>query len=129
MAEAARLLKVSQSSVWRWIRRGQLKAYRAGQRGVRLKLADVEAALSPVSEEIIPQRIYTSMEDIKRLEPISEERKRYALAIVEKLRRNRARQLEERGGIPFSPSWKLINEARDERTKQIEDTIHPRRDD
>ena len=27
--------------------------------------------------------------------------------------------LAERGGVPFSPSWELINEARDERSRQL----------
>jgi excisionase family DNA binding protein len=36
VAEAAELLKVHKSTIWRWIESGSLPAYRVGRRGVRL---------------------------------------------------------------------------------------------
>ena len=46
--EAARLLRVSRSTVWRWIEAGRLRAYRVGPRNVRIKKEDLEEAVTPV---------------------------------------------------------------------------------
>jgi excisionase family DNA binding protein len=45
--EAARLLRVSQPTIWRWIRSGRLAAVRVGRRAVRIRREDLERALSP----------------------------------------------------------------------------------
>jgi excisionase family DNA binding protein len=47
IAEACAYLKVTRATVYRWIRDGRLKSYRLGERGTRLRRADVEAMLSP----------------------------------------------------------------------------------
>lgn len=46
--EAARLIGVTERTVRTWIATGILPAYRLGPRVVRLKMADVERALTPV---------------------------------------------------------------------------------
>jgi uncharacterized protein (DUF1778 family) len=47
-----------------------------------------------------------------------EERER-GLRALEELERLGQELLEQRGGELFSPSWELINEARDERTREL----------
>lgn len=47
IAEAARRLDVSRSTVWRWIRQGRLRAYRAGQRTIRIRDEDLDAQMTP----------------------------------------------------------------------------------
>ncbi len=42
VSEAAARLEVSISTIWRWIARGDLRAYRVGRRSVRLKRDDVQ---------------------------------------------------------------------------------------
>ena len=46
--EAATYLHVSQSTIWRWIAHGELRAYRIGHRYVRLKRVDVEGVIRPI---------------------------------------------------------------------------------
>jgi len=42
ITEAADMLRVSRTTVWRWIRDGSLPAYRAGPRTIRIREADLE---------------------------------------------------------------------------------------
>jgi excisionase family DNA binding protein len=47
VAQAARLLGVSPSTVWRWIEAEKLAAYRIGPRRIRIREDDLEAAIRP----------------------------------------------------------------------------------
>ena len=118
VAEAATLLRVAPSTIRRWIREGAVPAYRIGQRRVALKRADLAklitpahaggqeaGAMSPAEAQLIP-----------RLTP---DQRRRSLAAVEAAKRLQHELLAERGGKPFSPSWELLNEARDERSRQL----------
>ncbi len=55
VAEAARELEVSPSTIWRWIEAKKLPAYRLGPRSIRIKKQDVVAALRPArgEEEVV----------------------------------------------------------------------------
>src|SRR5688572_30669516 len=44
----ARLLDVSRTTVWRWIKQGRLSAYRIGGRTIRIRRTDVEEMRQPV---------------------------------------------------------------------------------
>lgn len=46
--EAARLLSVSPSTIWRWIKSGKLTAYRVGERSIRISHRDLESVISPI---------------------------------------------------------------------------------
>lgn len=46
VAEAASFLKVSPSTIWRWIDQGVLPAYRIGQRRIRLRRVDLAVDLA-----------------------------------------------------------------------------------
>jgi excisionase family DNA binding protein len=120
VAEAATLLKVSQATVWRWIGRGELPAYRVGQRRVRLRRDDLDRAVTPIARAPEESQVLTSLDEIRALEPISEEKRRRMFAAAEASRRLQAAQLKERGGKRFSPSWELINESRDVRTRELD---------
>jgi excisionase family DNA binding protein len=45
--EAATLLMVSPSTIWRWIGQGELPAYRFGRRRVRVKRIDLNRMIAP----------------------------------------------------------------------------------
>lgn len=53
--EAAKLLKVSVSTVWRWIDSGALPAYRIGQRRIRIKKAELQTIIQPIKTGLIAQ--------------------------------------------------------------------------
>ncbi len=46
--EAARELRVSQATVWRWIKARRLRAYRVGPRRIRIRKQDLGAVVRPV---------------------------------------------------------------------------------
>src|SRR5262245_26394036 len=50
VAQAAKLLGVSPSTVWRWIDARKLPAYRIGPRGIRIREEDLQAAIRPARE-------------------------------------------------------------------------------
>ena len=105
--EAARLLRVSTSTVRRLIASGDLPSYRVGQRTVRLNRRELGRALRPMppSRPIVLQKP-------RKLTP--EEAEAY-LKALEELDEFRERLLESRGGVPFPSSVDLINAGREER--------------
>ena len=51
VTKAAELLKVSKSTLWRWIGQGDLPAYRFGHRRVPIKEDDLDRLLVPTGEK------------------------------------------------------------------------------
>lgn len=52
VAEAARLLDVSPTTIWRWVETSQLPAYRVGPRRIRIRKEDLEKAIQPARREV-----------------------------------------------------------------------------
>ncbi|MCL4545760.1 MAG: helix-turn-helix domain-containing protein [Chloroflexi bacterium] len=116
--EAARLLKVSTSTIWRWINRGELPAYRAGQRRIVLKATEIQHILtagrqrhgeggSTMPEPVIPLSPLTPT-DVARLQA--------AMAQAQAIR---ARILQERHGRLLPSSTELLREQREQRSAQL----------
>jgi excisionase family DNA binding protein len=118
VAEAAALLRVAPSTIRRWIREGDVPAYRIGRRRVALKRTDLTELITPARAGADKEGEMASIERpvIRRLTP--EERQR-GLNAVARLKELQQELLAARGGNPFSPSWELLNEARDERSRQL----------
>jgi excisionase family DNA binding protein len=51
VSEVARKLRVSPSTVWRWIEAGALRAYQVGPRSIRVKREDVASIIKPVRRD------------------------------------------------------------------------------
>jgi excisionase family DNA binding protein len=47
VAQAAKVLDVSPSTIWRWIKAAKLPAYRVGPRKIRIKKADLPIIITP----------------------------------------------------------------------------------
>lgn len=118
VAEAAALLRVAPSTVRRWIREGDVAAYRLGQRRIGLRRGDLASLITPVRKEQERESDDPEAEfgRIRRLTPEEQQR---GLEAMERMKALSDKILAERGGVPFSNSWELINEARDERSRQL----------
>lgn len=133
VAEAAELLHVSQSTIWRWIKQGDLPAYHVGKRHVRIRRADLEQMVQPAMRAVetgtdddtarlyeltrpTPEQIEENRKQVRRL---TEEESQRALQAFERLRELRQEMLHARGGVPFSDSTEIIHQMREERTREL----------
>lgn len=117
VAEAARLLHMHPSSIRRWIDAGELAAQRVGQRRVLIKRAGLEKLVRPVRSS--SAAIEVRPDGTLIIPPLTPEEQRQGLAAVERSRKRHAETLAQRGGEPFPPSWEIINELRDERSRSL----------
>ena len=112
--DAAKLLRVSESTVWRWINQDVLPAYRVGYKRVWLRRSELELLVAPARTK------GGQMAQSKRMQlfPMAPERRRIGDAIA-KARALQAELLAKRGGKPFPESWQDINEARERRPQSL----------
>ena len=112
VAEAARALRVSRPTVWRWVHSGRLPAYRIGGRAIRIRNADLHRLVKPAARTTPQPRV--SQSDLERYivrmgnPELSVEEK------MKRLRKGEETILKRRGGKPFDSSVPLIREAREE---------------
>lgn len=115
VAEAARLLGVSPSTVWRWVDSGKLPALRVGPKAIRIRRADLESAVRENSEGTATRplrmmdRVYTSIEEA--LQPLTDE-EREAMRLTWEI----AERTSLRKKVP-DDSADIIREAREERSR------------
>ncbi len=62
--EVARMLKVSPSTVWRWLEAGDLPAYRVGPRAIRISKQDLDTIITPVRARITGAPVDRKEQDI-----------------------------------------------------------------
>lgn len=117
--EAARLLHVSPSTVWRWVSRRLVPAYRIGPKRVWLKTADLEALVVPARALPAESRHHATQAPTRARPSAAEIARR--LAAVEAARRFQAKLLAERGGRLFDDSAELLHEIRSESTMREHD--------
>jgi excisionase family DNA binding protein len=115
VAEAAQLLRISQSTLWRWIGEARVPAYRMGPKRVWLKRTDLDLLMNPARTE-------RREDDTPRTvgQPLTAVERARRLAAIEKARKFQARVLASRGGKPFGESSELLHEMREERMRQLE---------
>ena len=119
--QAARLLKVSTPTVWRWIKAGKLPALRVGERSVRIKGSDLDRVIRPAGEgRGAPESVgrYRPAILTGPRGPLSDEEAERRLAALERADASRAEQLTRRGGKPYSSSTALVDEAREELSRR-----------
>lgn len=104
--EAARILGVSQSTIWRWIDRGDLPAVRVGRRHVRIRRGDLPNVVRPARPGAFT------------LPPFTEEQRAQRVAAGERLEKLRDELFAKYG--PMGDSVEIIREGREERTRQLD---------
>jgi excisionase family DNA binding protein len=121
VAEAATLVGVSASTIWRWVNQKFLPAYRSGPRKVRLKRADLTKVVTsarPIRETHPDEDVV--IQDVRSIGPLTDQERRDLLAAIEESKRLHAEELARRSGKLFPPSYEIINEMRDERTRELQ---------
>lgn len=118
VAETAKTLKVSLSTVWRWIDSGQLPAYRVGQRRVRLKKDEVTRLITPAREG---KEKGAGMVQKERpaLRSLTRKEQKQALDAIEDAKRLQSEMLARRGGRLFPSSSAILEELREQRTRDL----------
>ena len=117
--EAAEAMRVSTSTIRRRIRCGDLLAYRMGGRRLWVKRADLARLMTPAYAS---DQSDEEDEDDDLDRPLTDEERDRGLAALAALERLSAEILAKRGGVLFTPpAEELIREAREERTRQLDD--------
>ena len=117
VTEAATRLRVAPSTIRRWIREGDLPAYRLGRRRVGLKPVDLDRLVEPVK----PAKFKNQMAIIttKEVPRFTDEERQRGLEIMDELKQMRKADLARRGGRPYPSSTELLAQQREERTRQL----------
>jgi excisionase family DNA binding protein len=117
--EAASLLRVSHSTLWRWLKAGVLPAYRIGGRRVWLRQTDLAGL---VKRAIVTPKEGGSTVRRGRVRErgLADGERQQMMAAVEAAARLQASLLEARGGRLFRPAHEEIAEARRERSASRE---------
>lgn len=118
VGEAAALLRVAPSTIRRWIREGDVPAYRIGRRRVALKRDELSTLITPARPGMGTVSTMTG-EASKVHRRLTPEEKQHALDALARARRHANETQARRGGKLFPPAWEAINEMRDERTRQL----------
>jgi excisionase family DNA binding protein len=116
VAEAAKELDVSPSTVWRWIEARRLPAYRVGARKVRIKKDDLQLVVRPSRA---PEPAAEPPDPYVFVRPSEEELARRR-AVVARVRENRRRR-----SIAPLTSVDLIRQVREEREERIRTWLEP----
>lgn len=119
VAEAAQLLKVSRSTLWRWIDQGKLPAYRFGERRVLIRQEDLKTLITPAREQKGGGMTEIEKDRERLSRPLTKEEQKKALAALEAARQFSAELRRRQGGQRFSDSAEIVREMREERTREL----------
>ena len=123
IAETAKLLKVTPTTVRRYVSAGQLPAFKVG-RGVRIRKEAIEDFLTPV----VPTRPGATTQEeggpMRAIERTSgplrtREEQRQVLAAIEQGKRERAELAAKYRALLVPSSVELLEEARAQRTREL----------
>lgn len=115
--EAAGLLRVSESTVWRWINTGAMPSYRVGRKRVYLRRADLAPRRRTVHRADGNDRTAQSGDSV------AEETLARAAALIERVRALHDKQRATPGWGQLKEAWEDINDARDQRAEQLDLTL------
>lgn len=113
--DAAKLLRVSESTVWRWINQEKIPAYKVGSKRVWLRRSELESLIRPARKRKEPT--------MERKQMLTLPMSAFATGDNEAVARARALQaslLAKRGGKPMPEAWQDIDEAREQRSQGLD---------
>lgn len=90
VAEAAKMLNVSHSTVWRWIRAGKLPAFRIGSRNLRVRQRDLENLRAFEPDDSEWESLSFAQRRALLLRPLSDEEARDQRELFERVKKTRA---------------------------------------
>src|SRR5438477_4679756 len=111
LKEAASEFRVAESTVWRWVDKGLIPAYRLPGRRIRLKKSDVEKAIRPAARPAAEWEKWIVGETGIGVDP--------EVAIARSLE-HMARVRARRGGEPLPDSVEDIRQMREERSREMD---------
>src|SRR5688572_8401147 len=103
VTEAAALLRVAPSTVRRWIREGDVPAYRLGKRRVALRRDDLSLLVTPARTGEAQGRDDAEDDHLERIKrrKLTPEEVEQGLAALERIEQINQEILARRGGKPF----------------------------
>jgi excisionase family DNA binding protein len=113
VTQAAKVLEVSPSTIWRWIKAGKLPAYRVGERTIRIKKVDLPSIVIPARAK----EVSMEKQPITFQPPSAEELTRRKAVV------DRALQLREQSNIAPLTTAELIQQVRSQERNPY-DTNH-----
>ena len=117
VAEAAELLKVAKSTIWRWINQGDLPAYRFGHRHVLINQKDLSRLIAPARAEKGKEILEHERQRLSC--PMTGDEQEKALAAIDAAERFSRRLREQQTGQLFPDSVEVIRQVREKRTKSL----------
>ncbi len=104
--QVASMLKVSPSTIWRWVESGKLPAFRVGEKIIRIKVEDLEKVISPARKSQKEENIMSkpSKQEITRRK-----------ALVKKILANRERMV-----ITPLTTTDLIHQVREQESRSYD---------
>jgi excisionase family DNA binding protein len=113
--DAAVLLRVSESTIWRWIKDGTLPSHRVGPKRVFVSQRDISEMIRPQRPANIPEEVWNRLNVVHISTPPPG---------VDPFARAWARlqeHIKEHGPLTGPEAWEDINDARDERSREIDE--------
>lgn len=117
VVQAAERLSVHPSTIRRWIDRGRLPAYRLGEKRVGVKPSDLARLVAPRPPRP-PHGGHLKQSGQIVIPPLTKEQQQRGLKALAELERLGA-AIAARQGTLTPESWELINQSRDERTRDL----------
>lgn len=119
--EAGRQLKVSRTTIHRWLKQGRLRAYHIGPKAVRIRRPDIERVIAPMRRagaEVDPMNEARPASVQTAVRPLTDEEKAQQRAAFEASQALVERMKARRGGVPAAESWPLLRQAREGRERR-----------